>query len=269
MTVRCLLMTVALCSLVLGGVSRQGMARPPTEAQGTGAGPLLRQGARYVKARDWRRALESFEAAVRADPVHMDAAFNAGSVAWKLKQCRETLLYFRAFLFLSPGTDDDEVARRAIEACESRKGETGTLTLRGQPPGAEVSLDGVLQARMPVQRLKVPVGSWKVQVSCRCPDFDDVVQEVRIDPDQETEVAIDLPRKKGFGELEVRTSPPAGVEVLLDGERVGETPMDRMRLETGKHFLELRKEGFDRWIRNVVIERDRVTTVEAEMEPLR
>mgnify|MGYP003825172081 CR=1 FL=1 len=255
-----------MCFLVLTGVSREGTARPEEGVQASGAGPLIRQGARHARARDWRRALESFEAAVRADPVHLDAAFNAGSVARKLNRCRETLLYFRAFLFLSPGTDDDGAARRAIEACEARKGETGILTIRGEPRGAEVSLNGVLQARTPVNRLKVPVGTWQVRVSCRCPDFDDVVQEVRIEADRETEVGIDLPRKKGYGHLEIRTSPPAGVEVLLDGERVGETPVERIRLETGKHFLELRKAGFERWIRNVLIERDRVTAVEAEME---
>lgn len=266
MTPRGLSVAIACCAVAWMAAPREGAAQGPPQPPEVGS--LLRQGARYVKARDWRRALESFEAAVRADPVHLDAAFNAGSVAWKRKQCRETLLYFRSFLFLSPGTDDDGIARRAIEACEARKGETGTLTIRGEPRGAEVSLNGVLQARMPVNRLKVPPGTWQVRVSCRCPDFDDGVQEVRIEPDRETDVTLDLPRKKGYGHLEIRTSPPDGVEVLLDGERVGETPMDRIRLETGKHFLELRKAGFDRWIRNVVIERDRATTVEAELEPV-
>lgn len=253
-------------SLVLAsvpGVAQQASA-PGTVS--SGAGPLVQQGVRFVKARNWPKALDAFMAAVRADPLHLDASFNAGTIAWKLNQCREALLYFRSFLFLSRGTDDDATARRVVKACEERKGATGRLTIRGEPRGAEVSLNGVLQARTPVVELKVPVGTWQLQVSCRCPDFEDATREVQILPEQETEVVIDLPRKKGYGELEIRTIPREGVEVLLDGESLGLTPLERVRLEIGKHFLELRKAGYDRWIRNVMILRDQVTGVDAELE---
>jgi len=37
----------------------------------------------------------------------------------------------------------------------------------------EVSLDGILQARTPMTQMKVPAGTYRLGVSCKCPDFED------------------------------------------------------------------------------------------------
>ncbi len=232
-----------------------------------GYGDHLMRGARMVRARNLPKALEAFRDAVKADPIGIDAYFNAGSVAQRMKKCRETLLYFRGFLFLSPGTADDRQANAAIAACEARPG-VGMLTVRTEPKGVEVSLDGILQARTPVTQLKVPVGTYRVGLSCRCPDFEDATREVTIDEGKEAEVDVSLDRKLTYGWVQVETVPAEGVKVYMDDALVGETPVPKMKLETRKHFLRLEKAGYESWVRNVQVERDKTKVVQATLEAI-
>jgi hypothetical protein len=229
-------------------------------------GDLLSKGARFVKARNLPRALEAFGDAVRADPTGIDAYFNAGSVAERLKKCPETMMFFRGFLFLSPGTDDDRQAKAAVTACESKTG-TGTLTLRSEPKGVEVALDRILQARTPVTKSKFPVGTYRMTVSCACPDFEDFAREVVITEGKDTEVDVALVRKLTFGFLQIETEPKDGVKVFLDDQSLGETPVEKQRLESRKHSVRLEKQGYEPWVRNVIVERDKVKIVQAALEP--
>lgn len=251
-------MGVALAAAVLG-------AAPAAAADDYAA--ILQQATKAVKSHNLPKALELFASAVKADPTQVDAYFNAGSVAQRLKRCREVLLYFRGFLFLSPGTPDDAQAKAALAQCEG-KDQAGLLTVRSDPKGMEVSLDGVLQGRTPMTGVKVPAGTFRLGATCRCPDYDDHVREVTIVAGQEASVEMVLARKPAFGWLQVKTVPEAGVSVFLDEKPAGTTPLDKVRLETRKHFLRLEMPGFDPWVRNVVIERDRTVTVQATLEPV-
>lgn len=239
----------------------------PAVAQEASYGDLLTKGARMTKARNLPRALDAFAEAVRADPTGIDAYFNAGSVAERLKKCREILLYFRGFLFLSPGTDDDRQAKSAMTACESQKG-VGTLTVRSEPKGIEVSLDGILQVRTPATQVKVPAGTYRMGVSCRCPDFDDATREVVITEGKDTEVELSLTRKVTYGYLQIETEPKEGVKVYLDDQLIGETPVAKQHVETRKHSVRFEKAGYEPWIRNVAVERDKTRVVQANLEPI-
>ncbi len=239
----------------------------PAAAQEASYGDLLTRGARMAKARNLPRALDAFADAVKADPNGIDAYFNAGSVAERLKKCRETMLYFRGFLFLSPGTPDDRQAKTAVASCESREG-VGTLTMRSEPKGVEMSLDGVLQARTPVTQFKVPAGTYRLGVSCRCPDFEDATREVVVSEGKDTEVDVSLTPKVTFGDMQIETEPKEGVKVFLDDKLLGETPIGKMHLETRKHALRLEKAGYDPWVRNVQVERDKTRIVQAKLEPI-
>ena len=244
-----------------------GVLVPAPAGADDGYGDSLLRGARLVRARNLPKALEAFQDAVRADPIGIDAYFNAGSVAQRLKRCKETLLYFRGFLFLSPGTADDRQANAAVAACEAKPG-VGMLTVRTEPKGVEVSLDGVLQARTPVTQVKVPAGTYRVGLSCRCPDFEDATREVTIVEGGEAEVDVSLDRKLTYGWVQVETVPAEGVKVFLDDAPVGETPIPKMRLQTRKHFLRLEKAGYEPWVRNVVVERDKTRVVQATLEAI-
>ncbi len=48
-----------------------------------------------------------------------------------------------------------------------------------------------------------------------------------------------------------------GAEVFVDGKKVGDSPVkEALKLSAGKRFVEIKKDGYHRWVRNVLIERD-------------
>ncbi len=222
-----------------------------------------RKGVQALKKRAYDRALEAFRAAVAADPGELDAYFNAGNVARHLKRCRDVLLYFRGFLYLSPGTDDDRTAKAALKECE-RKGETGRVSIQSEPAGAEVSVSGVLVGQTPLPDLVLPVGEYAVEF--RHPDCEVHRETVTVRADEPVRMMAALPLKPAFGFLEVVPVPAEGVTVWVDDREVGVTPLEKVRLPAGKVLVRLEKPGYDRWIRAVVIQKDRTHRLEATLE---
>lgn len=241
-----------------------GMVLGASSARAEDYASLMQKGIKYTRGHNLPRALEAFSAAVEADPTQLDGYFNAGNVAQHLKKCREVLLYFRGFLHLSPGTADDKAARAGVAACE--KEETGLLTVKVEPKGAEVSLNGAIVGKGPLTEVKFVPGTYRVGLSCKCPDFQDASVETTVKAGETAEVVVELPRTLTYGLLQVITEPKDGVEVYLDDKPVGTTPVAPLRLETRKYLLRLEKPGYDRWIRAVTVQRDRTLPVQAILE---
>ena len=216
-----------------------------------------------MKKRAYDRALEAFKAAVNADPGALDGYFNAGSVARHLRRCRDVLLYFRGFLYLSPGTEDDKTARAAIRECD-RGPEVGRLSVRSEASGAEVFLDGVLVGRVPLNDLTVVPGDYRVEV--RHPDYEPFAQAVKVASGETASVTAVLVMKPAFGYLQVVTVPADGVTVYLDDREVGVTPIETLKLKVGKVLVRFEKPGYDPWIRAVTIQKDRTYRLEATLE---
>lgn len=222
-----------------------------------------RKGVQALKKRAYDRALEAFKAAVAADPGEPDGYFNAGNVARHLKRCRDVLLYFRGFLYLSPGTEDDRTAKAALKECE-RKGETGRVFIQSDPTGAEVSVSGVLVGQTPLPDLVLPVG--EIPVEFRHPDCEVHRETVTVRADEPVRITASLPLKPAFGTLEVVPVPAEGVTVWVNDREVGVTPLDKVTLPVGKVLVRLGKPGYDPWIRAVVIQKDRTYRLEATLE---
>lgn len=220
-----------------------------------------RKGAQALEKRLYRGALEAFKAAVSADPSQPDGYFNVGSVAMHLKRCRDVLLYFQGFLYLSPGTDDDKVAKKAIKDCE--KGAKRVL-VRSEPPGAEVIVAGVLVGRTPLTDLTLTVGDYPFEF--RHPDCEVRQETIAVRGDEPIEVTGLLELKPAFGYLEVVTIPAEGVTVWVDDREVGVTPLQRIMLPVGKVLVRLEKPGYDRWIRSVRIQKDAAYRLDARLE---
>ena len=221
------------------------------------------RGARLAKLRKYPQALAAFQEAVRADPTQVDAYLNAGNIARHLNRCREVLLMFRGFLYLAPQDPEVKTARAALAACEAKG--TGSLTVKTDAAGIEVLADGGLIGRTPLLDIKLAPGTY--QLVLRHPDYEEAQAEVTIKPSELTEVNVPLRKKVLYGFLEVKTDPPEGVTVYLDEVQVGVTPLkEKLKLETRQYFLRLEKPGYDRWIRNVTIKRDRTQVVQAKLE---
>ena len=249
------LWVVALAAVLVAGAA---------PAQAEDYMQAVSRAAKFAKARNYPKALEAFGDAVRADPSQIDAYVNAGNIAKHLDRCREILMFFRGFLYLSPQDPEVKMARAAIATCEAKT--VGTLIVKTEVPGIEAKLDGGLVGRTPVADLKLLPGTYNLELSH--PDWELASETVTITAGAITETKVELKHKLLFGYLEVITNPPEGVQVSLDDVGVATTPMkEKVRLETKKYLLRLEKPGYDRWIRSISIERDRVNKVQATLEP--
>jgi hypothetical protein len=59
-------------------------------------------------------------------------------------------------------------------------------------------------------------------------------------------------RPQETGSVRILSSPP-GAEIYLDGEYRGTTPATVTAVEAGNHTLEIRAEGYDRWLSPVIV----------------
>jgi hypothetical protein len=69
-----------------------------------------------------------------------------------------------------------------------------------------------------------------------------------------------------IGTLEVQSDPP-GAAVFIDRERVGNTPLQLRKLRAGSHVIGVEREGYERWTVALRVVADRVTRVDATLQP--
>lgn len=251
-------------ALALAAAVAVGAQASPTSAADDYTAAFMK-GARLAKQRAYPAALAAFQEAVRAEPSQIDGYLNAGNIAKHLNKCRDVILMFRGFLYLSPQDPEVRNARAAIGACEAKQ--TGTLTVKTEATGLEVLVDGGLIGRTPLTDMKLVAGTYRLLL--RHPDYEDATAEVTVREGEPVEASVPVRKKLLFGFLEVKTEPADGVQVFLDEVPSGVTPLkEKLRLETKKYLLRLEKSGYDRWIRNVNIQRDRTQTVSATLEPV-
>jgi formylglycine-generating enzyme required for sulfatase activity len=93
--------------------------------------------------------------------------------------------------------------------------------------------------------------------------------EQDIEVDSETEAVFRFAMEKLPGLLAVSTKPEAGATVLVDGERVGTTPLQPIELSSGEHDVSVRADRYRDFQTRVVVEgAGAVATLEVELVPL-
>ncbi|MDQ3035930.1 MAG: PEGA domain-containing protein [Myxococcota bacterium] len=136
-------------------------------------------------------------------------------------------------------------AQRRRGRDRARAETTGTLVVQGSQPGAEVFVDEQPVGTTPLEPLTLAPGSHTLRV--RLPGYTEHTDVFRIEPGQATEVPIDLIALSEL--LSVVTEPP-GAHVYVDGNFMGETPVEFDLLE-GAHSLRVTSRGFEETIREI------------------
>jgi hypothetical protein len=139
----------------------------------------------------------------------------------------------------------------------------GVLVVAGGEAGATVTLGGVAIGVTPF-RGEVAIGKHALAVRSR-DGLRGLAREVLIAVGGETRVTIALSRLRGT--LAVRTR-PAGAEVILDGKRLGRTPLVGAGVDTGPHQLTLRLAGHEDDALDLEIGAGRRVEVERDLAPL-
>ncbi len=227
---------------------------------------LFRKGAHAVRTKRYDKAMRAYEEALRIDPLDVDVYYNLVSVAKALRRCGDVLLYGRAHLYLDPRSSDAKEVRGMMHRCQTLMEESGArLSVKVDPEGAEVFVDGAIQGRAPL--LELLLKSGRHQLRATHPDCEPYEERFELEERGTAQVAPKLKRRVYHGGLLVRTKPEAGVKVYVDEKPVGETPLkEPISLETRRYLMRLESPGWDRWVRYVTIRRDETTTVEATLE---
>jgi len=236
----------------------------PTEEQAKQYNQAIRKAGAMVKKRAYSQALSAFKEAISVYPFGADAYFSAGNIAFHLNKCREALLYMQGFLALGGDkTEDAKDAEHAIKACSS-KVKAGSLNVSSQPAGIAVFIDGGFVGKTPVT-VNLQAGSY--QLLLRDENYEDATEKVHINPEAQSTVEMTLTKKIFYGYLKVKTEPDEGVKVFVDDKEVGVTPLkEPIRLEAKKVLVRFEREGYDTFVRAVVIQKDQTVTMEISLE---
>ena len=127
------------------------------------------------------------------------------------------------------------------------------LRIVSTEPNVEVFVDGESKGKVPVNIADIKAGQHLVEG--RKPQFRPFEQTVEIVPGKQSLVQLKMePGADDTGKsiLRVQSTVP-DAEVFLDGATLGKAPIDRHDLTAGKHYVIIRKEGYEEFKREVYL----------------
>jgi hypothetical protein len=234
-------------------------AQPDASAQ-------FSEAARKAARGDLRGAARIFERLGAADPFWSNVFFNLAQIYEGQQDARNCALRYRRYLVLEPDAEDAASSRAAMQRCERRMGPSGRLHVTAaEPAGVPVYIDGAPVVSGASEPFALPVGRYTIRATAA--DYLPFEQQITVTEGQTVELAVTLVALPTFGTVSV-TVTEAGAEVVVDGSGVGTTPLaEPLRLGTGRHLVEVTKEGFHKWQRRVEVFRQSDTPVEVRLLP--
>ena len=135
---------------------------------------------------------------------------------------------------------------------------SGRLLVRSLPPGVRVAVNGAARGTTPLALANLSYGAYDIRLSLE--GYEPQVRRLAISSDdpvaaidtQLVRVAETRTASLGVGSVFVDTR-PRGVEVWLDQQLVGETPMLIPNVSAGAHEVEFRYSGYRDWATTVQV----------------
>lgn len=237
---------LALC---LAGLALGPLAPRVAHAQGdrAQARELSREAAELFKAKNYDAALVKFRAANDLVP-HPVLDVNIGRCYEKLKDPTQALAHCKAALN-SPGTPDAvrDAARECVDRAQKLIDTRFKLTVNSRPKGAKVIIDGLEMGRTPWVG---EVDAGRRQVDLQADGYRPSTTIVFAEYGGE-ETVDEVLVSNQVGALLTLTTVPPGAAVTLDGQPIGETPIESYPLDVETYRLELQKPGFVPQVLNI------------------
>lgn len=228
---------------------------PPASAQAADdkaeARERFHRGLRLFEQGDDAGALAEFQRAYDLTR-HPLLSFNIGLVYAAMKRPVEAVDTLDRLL-AAPGDLDAAKLERARRTRAEQAASIGSISITSNVSGATIEIDGVARGKTPLaQPIRVARGSHIVAVVA--PGHIPVRRELLVASGGVSKLAVELERADGrLAELEIPVSLP-GVEIRVDGERVGTTPLSApITLAPGKHAVSLIRPGYRSLHRDVQI----------------
>ena len=224
---------------------------------------------RYVRARKPDKALDFFEKALPYRNDSSDIFYNLVAVAEAVKDWSRVHLYTTGFLYLESGTDDArDFARKqkaAVKGLTKAKLAPAPVSFEIDPPGVEIFVNHVPVGKARRGMVDLPPGEYVARASKV--DHHDWEQPFEVVAGTPAVVKGALQKMVFHGLLSITTEPAEGVQVFVDDELIGTTPIEEpLKLETRRYLVRFEKEGWERWIRYVDIKKDEAHELKPALE---
>lgn len=138
---------------------------------------------------------------------------------------------------------------------------SGVITIDSYPKGADVYVDGVLRGTTPLTISGLKLGMYGIEVKKE--GYESEIYERKLDKNNLKQLIIANLSHTMFA-LEI-TSYPTEAEVYVDGVKKGFTPIKLEDVLYGKHFVEVRKENFTTWSKEINVEEYKILQIDAEL----
>ena len=153
---------------------------------------------------------------------------------------------------------EEPLATRAAPFAPAPPSANGRLLMRSTPPGVRVVVNGEARGTTPLALADLSYGVYDVRFSLE--GYESQERRLAISSDDPiAAITAALARatdtrtaSRGVGSIFVDTR-PRGVEVWLDRQLVGESPMLIPNVSTGAHELELRHAGYRDWATTIQV----------------
>ena len=256
-----------LCCLIVALLLATAPALAEDVDPTTKAMELEQKANKYAKAGNYKKALSLYMDSLSYNPKNGNALFNASSIATALKDSKKASLLLTSFIAVEPaGPDTPSMQAKLDKIMKSLGKYSGTVKVTLEPENAQVLIDGLYMGTAPIEELQIPAGSYDLKATYV--DYHDFSKELKVEANEETIVAEKMKKIIFYGTFILKCQPKDGVKVFADGVQVATTPMEKpIELEADrKVFIELKKPGYDKWIRNVILMRNELYTLNATLE---
>lgn len=246
---------------------------------------LLVEGQKLVRRRKYVQALAILHKriGILSEPT-IDDHYNILQLAVASKSCKMIVLHAYAYEFLDSEDPDLPEMIGHRERCQKRA-PSYPVKIDAAPEASAIFLDGVRVGDSPIDNLVLMSGRY--QLKAEMEDYITHDAEIKVLQDSPKDFSPRLKKKIYYGNVSI-TSVPTGATVRISeapcvdkkgdcpgplccgktsraSRRVGKTPFGPLRMRVGKHYVELRKDGYERFLRNVSIDRDQTYEFEAEL----
>ncbi|WP_437296953.1 PEGA domain-containing protein [Sorangium sp. So ce426] len=220
------------------GAGEQGEDAPRSEEAKEEARARFERGLTLMDQGAWVAAAAEFTVSRKLYPTR-NATFHAAHCLRRLQRYDEALEVFEALLREFPKLPQDQKAS-AQSALDELRALVGTVEIAGAKPGASIVIDGRDRGDYPpVDPIRVAAGAHMVRILKD--GYAPFEVRVEIAGGRTTPVLVKHVALTASGRLKVTEQSGKTVDVIVDGDVVGQTPWEGV-LSVGDHVVVLRGE---------------------------
>ena len=143
----------------------------------------------------------------------------------------------------------DVKANKETSLTARLQGKDGSIVIESEPTNAKIFIDGNNVGVTPETINNVKPGKYFIEINLD--GYETWSNEINVEAEKETSLTAELTTKYGSIFL---GSEPTKSKIFLDGIEIGTTPANLRSVPHGKHLIEVRKDGYNVWEKNVNIE---------------